>query len=62
LKKLLVILMVLCMVLSMAFLTAACDDHDNPCVEAECCDVHITDDCHCHSRCGTNGCKCHGAH
>jgi len=60
-KKMMIIL--LCVVLVFSMLAACGHDHDNPCIEAECCDAHIDGvDCHCHGRCGTNGCDCHGAH
>jgi len=55
---------VLFLVLCMAFTLLACDhDHENPCIEAECCEAHIGDgNCHCHGHCGTSDCDCHGAH
>jgi len=60
-RKIIIILIVLCMV----FMLSACvtEDLENPCIEAECCDAHIGDGtCHCHGHCGTDGCECHSSH
>ena len=67
LKKILIMILAVCIVLILAACPEDNDDHDedgsagNPCDEI--CEMHSADgDCHCHGLCGTEGCLCHGAH